>query len=103
MKVLQKYRSQQTIVDGRKFPSKKEASRYQELMQMWRSGEIRYFLPQVSLELNDQGSAKYRCDFLIFPHEGPEIYEDVKGMKTDMYKLKKKLVEARYPIEIKEI
>lgn len=103
MSLYHKYNANQTIIDGRKFPSKKEAGRYQELMQMWRSGEIRYFLPQVSLELNDQGSAKYRCDFLIFPHEGPEIYEDVKGIKTDMYKLKKKLIEARYPIKIIEI
>ena len=72
-------------------------------MHMWRSGEIRYCLRQVGVELNEEGSAKYICGFLIFPHEGREIYEAVKGYRTDMYKLKTNLVEVRYDINIQEI
>jgi hypothetical protein len=33
---------------------------------------------------------------------GKTVYEDVKGMKTEVYKIKKKLLYWRHGIEIKE-
>lgn len=98
-----KYKAKQTIIGNRKFPSQKEAKRYVELMRMWEAGEILYFLPQVPLELDKDGSARYRVDFQVHWPDKTVTYEDVKGMKTDMYKLKKKLIEARYKIKIQEI
>jgi hypothetical protein len=49
------------------------------------------------------GGVKYVCDFLIFWADDTVTFEDVKGMRTPMYKLKKKQVEALYPIIITEI
>ena len=35
--------------------------------------------------------------------DGTITYEDVKGFKTEVYKLKKKLIETLYPIKITEL
>ncbi len=64
-------------------------------------GDILFFLRQVPLHL--PGRIRYVCDFVIFWTDGNVTFEDVKGFKTDMYKVKKKLVEHHYPIEIKEV
>jgi len=96
-----KFNAINTELDGIKFPSKKEAQRYQELKRLQHNGEILFFLRQIPFHLVAQ--VKYVCDFLVFWSNGQITFEDVKGLKTDMYKLKKKQVEATYPITIKEI
>ena len=47
----------------------------------------------------------YIADFSYFDNQlGKTIVEDVKGVKTDVYKLKKKLFEFKYKeLEIKEV
>ena len=86
--------------DGIKFASKKEGKRYLELKSLQSNGDIRFFLRQAPMHL--PGGVKYVCDFLIFWSDGTATFEDVKGYKTDMYKVKKKLVEATYSIQIIE-
>lgn len=47
---------------------------------------------------------KYIADFLVKYSDGREEVVDVKGMRTDVYKLKKKLLLHQYPeIDFKEI
>ena len=41
-------------------------------------------------------------DFVEFWKNGEVRFVDVKGMRTPMYTVKKKLVEASYPIQIIE-
>jgi len=96
-----KFHAKPTETDGIKFSSKKEARRYQDLKLLQKAGEVLFFLRQTPLHL--PGNIKYVCDFLVFYSDGTCEFEDVKGMKTPMYILKKKQVEAIYPIEIKEI
>ncbi len=95
-----KFKAIATEVDGIKFASKKEAKRYQELLLLKEYGSILFFLRQVPFHL--PGNVKYVCDFMIFWLTGDVTIEDVKGVKTDTYILKKKLVESFYPIEIME-
>lgn len=59
---------------------------------------------QVPFEIviNGQKICKYLLDFRV-TYENRIEHIDVKGMKTDIYRLKKKLVEACYPIKIKEV
>jgi hypothetical protein len=48
----------------------------------------------------------YMPDFEYTDHTGPvpvRLYEDVKGVRTAVYKLKKRLIEAQYGITIVEI
>lgn len=42
------------------------------------------------------------ADFVYTTEDGAQIIEDVKGMKTDVYKLKKKLMKELRGIEILE-
>ena len=94
-------RAKKVEYDGIKFASKKEQKRYAELQVLKSAGDILFFLRQTPLHLS--GGVKYVCDFLIFWSDGTVTFEDVKGFKTDIYKLKKKQVEATYPITITEI
>jgi len=96
-----KFRAIPTEVDNIKFSSKKEAKRYQELKLLQQSGKVVFFLRQTPFHL--PASIKYVCDFIVFWADGTVTIEDVKGMKTPMYTLKKKQVEALYPITINEI
>lgn len=99
--IKSKYKSRKTEVDGIRFDSIKEANRYKELLILVRDGAVSHFLMQVPFLLD--GGVKYRLDFLVFWNGEPPTYEDVKGFKTQVYKIKKKMVEARYPIKITEI
>jgi hypothetical protein len=99
--IKHKFKARRTNVDGIKFSSKKEANRYNILKLLQKSGDILFFLRQVPFHL--PGGVKYICDFLIFWTNGDVTIEDVKGFKTEIYKAKKKMVEALYPIEILEV
>lgn len=100
--LFHKFKAKPTYVSGRRFASKKEAIRYEELKRLEATGEIVMLLPQIPLPLSDSGKVRYICDFLIFWSNGTVTFEDVKGVKTPQYLMKKKLVEERYPIEIIE-
>lgn len=100
-----KYNNQKTIVDGIEFDSKKEATRFGQLKAMERAGIINDLKLQMPMpyELNGKKIFKYICDFVYFHREQNQlIFEDVKGMKTPVYKLKKKLIENMYQIKITE-
>lgn len=95
-----KFNAVRTEVDGIKFHSKKEASFYNLLRTLQKSGEIFFFLRQVPIHL--PGGVVYRVDFVTFDADGSVHFIDVKGFKTSDYKMKKKMVEAMYPIAIEE-
>lgn len=99
--VKHKFRATPCEYDGIKFASKKERKRYQELQLLQSTGDIAFFLRQVPMHL--PGGVKYVCDYLIFWSDGNVSFEDVKGYRTDLYKTKKKIVEAKYPITIEEV
>ena len=101
-----KYRNVKTEVDGIVFDSAKEAGRYGELKYLIDAGEIQHLVLQPKLQIEIEGVliGSYFADFLYFDVcKGEHVYEDVKGMRTETYRLKKKLVEAQYGIEITEI
>lgn len=110
---VNKYKNRTVLYDGIKFDSVKEKNRYQELKLLERAGKIEDLVLQQEYELipkfrkNNKTYRKtsYKADFSYFDIEGNKyIVEDVKGFKTDVYKLKKKLFEYRYKdLEIKEI
>lgn len=101
MRTWHKFNALRSEYDNIKFPSKKECERYKQLKELQKLGEIAFFLRQVPFHLS--GSVKYVCDFVVFWTNGEVTIEDVKGMKTDLYKAKKKMVEATYPITITEV
>ena len=102
---MTKYHAIKTVVDGITFASKAEAARYQELKLLERTGEIADLImqPVFHLVVNGHKIGKYIADFQYYDNDKLEIItEDVKGVKTPVYNLKKKLVKALYGVEILE-
>lgn len=102
-----KYHNKRVTVDGITFDSVKEASRYQELRMLERAGEITGLVRQQKIELIPKTklyrACYYVCDFIYYDkRENKTIYEDVKGVRTKEYILKRKLLYWRHGIEIKE-
>lgn len=100
-----KYRNKKTEVDGIIFDSKKEAARYQELSLLQQAGEIRGLILQPKFDITVQHTkvCTYKADFEYVDNDGALVVEDAKGIKTPVYRLKKKLMRAVYGIEIKEV
>lgn len=99
--IRHKFNAVRTEVEGVKFSSKKEARYYQQLQLAQKSGELQFFLRQVPFHL--AGGVRYVCDFLEFWNNGEVRFVDTKGFRTPMYKAKKKMVEATYPVKILEV
>lgn len=96
-----KYRNRKTTVDGITFDSKKEADFYTRLTRLQAAKAVSWFIRQVPFDL--PGGVKYRADFLVVDqHQGVIVY-DVKGYRTEVYRLKKRQVEALYGIKIVEV
>lgn len=101
-----KYGNTTVEVDGHKFDSKKEANRYVELKYLEMVGEIKDLTVQPKFELvpafTDVTGERHRpvcyiADFLyIDKNKKKIIIEDVKGMKTEVYKIKKKMFMHKY-------
>lgn len=96
-----KFRAIPTEVDGIKFASKKESRDYLNLKLQQSAGVVLFFLRQVPFHL--PGGVKYVCDFLVFYADGSTRVLDSKGMLTQTFKAKRRMVEALYPVKIELI
>ena len=102
---MTKYNAKKTEVDGFIFDSRAEARRYSELILAERAGEISNLSlqPVFPIIVNEKKIGKYIADFQYTDRDGNRVIEDVKGVSTPVYRLKKKLVEAIHEINITEI
>ena len=99
-----KYHNQKVVIDGIKFDSKREARRYTYLNDLLQAGIISDLELQPEFEIipsykkNGHTIRKivYKADFR-YVQDGKIVVEDVKGIRTDVFNLKKKLVEFFYP------
>ena len=103
-----KYNAVRTWEQGHWFASKREAARYQELLLAEKAGEITELELQPRFDLlawradSAPKVAVYVADFR-YQEEGQSVIEDSKGVRTAVYKLKKRFVEAQYGITIVEV
>lgn len=107
--MYRKYHNTKTVADGIKFDSKLEAERYAQLKILERAGVIRDLELQPEYELipsfkkngRTWRRAVYKADFMyILCEDDRMIIEDVKGSTaviTDVFRLKQKLFEYKYP------
>jgi len=95
------------MVDGITFASKKEANRYSELKIMQRAGIIKKFTLQPEFILQEgyrrkDGKAirpiKYIADFKVEYPDGHIEIEDTKGVETQLFKIKRKILECKYDL-----
>lgn len=95
-----KYNNCKVILDGYVFDSKAEARRWQELKLLEQKNVIQKLQRQVPYVIvpkgPDERAVKYIADFQ-YRSEGRTIVEDVKGMKTQSYILKRKMFKYRFP------
>ena len=107
-----KYGNKKTVVDGITFDSKKEATRFAELQLLQRAGEIFDLQRQVPFTLipkqvrdgkTIERPCVYKADFVYKDKDGTEIVEDVKGVCTKEYRIKKKLMLWQFGIVVKEV
>lgn len=123
---MSKYGNKKVTLDGITFDSKKEAKRWYELCYLQRGGLIWDLQRQVEFilipsqyetyerygkngqRLKDgvrtiEKECKYVADFVYHDSStGRVVVEDTKGMKTEAYRIKKKLMLQVYGIKIQE-
>ena len=103
MNCVNKYKNRKTKVDNIVFASAKESRRYLELKLLQKAGEISDLRLQTRLPIvvNGKKVCDYLCDF-SYMENGKFVFEDVKGVRTALYQLKKKLVKAVHNIDLLE-
>lgn len=99
-----KYGAVKTTVDNIRFDSKRESERYSELKLLFKNGHIHNLeiQPRFDFKIDGKHMFTYRGDFAYFDGDR-RIIEDCKGVRTAVYKLKKKLIEAQFKIKVTEV
>ena len=103
-----KYKAKKCKIDGYTFDSLMEGRRYSKLKLLERVGEIKDLEVHPAYPIVWPGTDTKICvvelDFRYkknsYPYPWLEVAEDVKGCKTALSSLKKKLVEAMYEITV---
>ena len=123
-----KYHAEKVTVNGITFDSKKEARRFLELTALEQAGKIHGLRRQVKYllipEQRESCTERYKsgpkkgqfkpgrvlerecayyadCDY--YTEDGTHVVEDVKGMRTKEYRLKRKMLLYTYQIRISEV
>lgn len=95
-----KYHNIKCEYDGHKFDSKKEMQRYIQLINDVNVSDVKR---QVKFELIPKThkfrSVSYIADF-VYIRDGEEVIEDVKGVETEVFKIKRKLFYYKYGKDI---
>lgn len=100
-----KYNAKKVEINGVQWDSKHEARDGVKLQQLASAGVISNLQRQVKFVLqegyrNNQGKAIrpicYIADF-VYERDGQKYVQDSKGVRTEVYKIKRKLFEKRYP------
>lgn len=107
---MSKYRNTKVSVDGILFDSAKEARRYTELKLLQRGGYISDLRLQVPFVLipsqrKDGKLIERKCSYIadfVYTENGEQVVEDVKGVRTEVYRLKRKLMYLVHGIKIRE-
>lgn len=96
-----KYGNSKTTYDRVIYDSKLEACYAMELDLRLRAKDIKNWIGQVPIEIRVNGKkiCVYRCDFEITHIDGKRELVEIKGKETDVWKLKKKLLDATHLID----
>lgn len=100
---MNKYGNRRVFYDGYWFDSKLERDRYIQLRLLERAGEIKDLRIQVPFELQEAymrngkrvQAIVYIADFTYYDKKlGKTVVEDVKGIETDVFKLKRRCLNT---------
>jgi hypothetical protein len=93
-----KYGAKSTIYNGVQYHSKKEAAVAARLDLEQKAGAIKGWDRQfpVELRVNNFPICKYYVDFRVFHNDETIELLEVKGFETEVFRLKRKLLEAAW-------
>lgn len=102
---MSKYGARKVMIDNISFDSKAEAQYYRQLKLRKAAKDIKDFELQPAFVLvepfrkngKSYRGIKYIADFRITHLDGSIEIVDVKGVRTDVYKIKRTLFEQKYP------
>jgi hypothetical protein len=108
---MSKYHNIKTVIDGITFDSRAEANRWQDLKLLEKAGQISdlkrqvpyCLVPSVILDGRKKPAVIYKADFVYRTALDIWIIEDVKGVSTPLFRLKKHLMKHVHGIDIVEI
>jgi hypothetical protein len=103
---MTKYKARKVKTEDGTFDSKAEYKRWCALKLLERADAIcdLRLHPKFDLIVNGVNLGRYEADFGYYQRgDLHETIEDVKGVKTPVYRLKKKLMRACHGIEIQEV
>lgn len=123
---MRKYGNKKITVDGVTFDSKKEYLRWCELRLLERAGQIADLQRQVKYELipaqyeeferystktgkrlkNGTRCVEKECSYIadfVYKQDGQTVVEDTKGVRTEAYIIKRKLMLHIHGIKIREV
>jgi hypothetical protein len=100
-RIRHKFGAVRTTRGDRTYASKAEARYAGQLELRKAAGDVVFFLWQVPFHL--PGGVKYVADFLVFEASGDVRVIDVKGHETEMFRAKKRMVEALYPVTVEVV
>lgn len=100
-----KYNNEKTVVDQFEFDSKKEAEYYSNLKLLKMAGEIKEiklqqkYILQPGFEKNGHKfkPITYIADFVVTNKDDSVDVIDIKGVETQVFRIKRKLFEYVYP------
>lgn len=105
-----KFGAVKTTIDGFTFDSAAEAERYAELKILQAAGEIAGLELQPIYELQPRFKhgkkiirpITYRADFrYVVTETGQTVVEDVKGIETEVFKIKSKMLLHVHGVEVR--
>jgi hypothetical protein len=107
---MAKYHNRKVTRDGETFDSVKEYRRFCELRLLEKAGAVTDLRRQVKFELIpaqriDGKVAERACSYVadfVYMENGQQVVEDTKGMRTQEYRLKRKLMLWVHGIRIRE-
>lgn len=108
-----KFNAKKVITSAGVFDSKKEYAYYMQLVSLQKSINPAYKVVNIrkqvryDIKVNKKHIGFYKLDFQVTYADGRIEFVDIKGLKKgsayQLFRLKKKLVEAIYNISIKEV
>jgi hypothetical protein len=99
--VRHKFSAKEAHSDGIRFSSKLERDFYDYLTARVAAGEAVFLLRQVPFHL--PGGTRLVVDFQVFWADGTVEFLDSKGVETDSFKIKKREIEAVFPVVIRPV
>ncbi len=105
-----KYKNKKVVYNGIKFDSQKERNYYIKLKLLEDAGKIKGLKLQVKYELQPKFKSgnkniqaiSYIADFTYLDEENKLHIVDTKGVRTDVYRIKKKMMQYK-GLEIEEV